>query len=310
MMDAPEMFSFTAAAGGERLDKLIVAEMGERLTRSQIQALIKDGFVTIDNQPAKSGWRLKGGETITIIIPPRPRDETVQPAIIPLEVIYEDTGLAVINKPASMVVHPGAGGETGTLVNAILALYPEIGEMSYAARRRGIVHRLDKDTSGVILIARNDLALRRLMVQFQRRTVDKRYIALLERLPKTRTGRINVPIDRDPVQRKKMSVQRSGHSAITEFEIAEQFDGGFTLVDLKLLTGRTHQIRVHMAFIGCPIVGDRTYGFRKQRLPLRRQFLHAAALTFDHPTTGERLRFESPLPADLQTILDNLRSGT
>jgi 23S rRNA pseudouridine1911/1915/1917 synthase len=209
-----------------------------------------------------------------------------------------------------MVVHPGAGGETGTLVNAILARYPEIGSMSYAARRRGIVHRLDKDTSGVILIARNDLALRRLVVQFQRRTVDKRYIALLERPPKTSTGRINVPIDRDPVQRKKMSVQRSGHSAVTEFAIAEQFDGGFTLVNLKILTGRTHQIRVHMAFINCPIVGDRIYGFRKQRLPLRRQFLHAAALAFDHPTTGQRLQFESPLPADLQSILDGLREET
>jgi 23S rRNA pseudouridine1911/1915/1917 synthase len=291
-------FTFTAPQAGERLDKLIVAHVGDQLTRSQIQAFIRDGHVSVNGEPAKSGWRLKGGETVTLTVPQPPQETGVEPVVIPLNVIYEDEDIAVINKTAGLVVHPGAGGERSTLVHAILAQYPEIAQMNYAASRRGIVHRLDKDTSGIILIARNERSMHRLMVQFQKRTIDKQYVALLERTPKTTSGRINVPIERDPSNRQKMHVSREGRVAVTEFFVEEIYEGG---------TGRTHQIRVHMAYLNTPIVGDRLYGQRRQRLPLARQFLHATQIAFDHPRTGQRMQFSAPLAAELQAVLDTLK---
>lgn len=296
---------FTAQARGERLDKIIAAHVGERLTRTQIQNLIRDGHVTVNGAAVKAGVKLKGGERIVLDVPPPPVDETVQAEPIPLIIVYEDDDLAVIDKPAGLVVHPGAGNETGTLVNAILDRYPQIAEMNYHPKRRGIVHRLDKDTSGLILVAKNAPAMQRLMVQFQKRTVDKTYIALLERTPKTATGRIDVPIGRDPANRKKRAVLREGRRAISEFTVVERYNDGKVLVHVKLLTGRTHQIRVHMAFLNAPIVGDALYGFRKQSL--RGQFLHAWKLCFDHPRTGERMCFEAPLPPRLEAVLDTLR---
>jgi 23S rRNA pseudouridine1911/1915/1917 synthase len=308
-MSNPQHFQFTASLPGERLDKTLVAQFGDQLTRSQIQSLIKEGQVTVNGEPVKAGVKLKGGETIAITVPPPKVDPAVEPEAIPLDVVYEDDDLAVINKSAGLIVHPGSGNETGTLVNAILARYPEVAQISHAPKRRGIVHRLDKDTSGLIIVARNGQSMRRLMEQFQRRTVEKTYIALLERSPKTTTGRITAPIARDPIHRKQMAVSREGKPAITEFTVVERFNDGKALVRVNLLTGRTHQIRVHMAFIDSPIVGDRVYGFRKQRL-LERQFLHAARLCFDHPRTGERLCFEAPLPPDLETLLAQLRRQT
>ena len=184
-----------AAASGERLDKQIVAQVGERLSRSQIQTLIRDGHVTVNDAAVKAGVKLKGGETIRVIIPPPPpEDHTVEPEPITLHVVYEDADFAVIDKPAGLVVHPGVHNERGTLVNAILARYPEIAQMHYVPKRRGIVHRLDKETSGLILIARRAVAMHRLMAQFQQRTVEKTYITLVERTPKTATGRIDAPI--------------------------------------------------------------------------------------------------------------------
>ena len=295
------------AGTGERLDKEIVAHVGERLTRSQIQALIRDGLVTVDGSATKASARLKGGERVRVVVPPPKQDTTVAPEPIALNVVYEDDEFAVVDKPAGLVVHPGAGNETGTLVNALLARYPEIADIRYSPKRRGIVHRLDKETSGLILVARSERAMHRLMAQFQRRTVEKVYVALAERAPKTLTGRIEAPIGRDPSQRRKMMVTRDGRPAVSEFAVVEQFKDGQALLRVKLLTGRTHQIRVHMAFVGAPLVGDSLYGYRHQRLSLRRQFLHAARLCFDHPDTGERLCFESPLPPDLQAALDNLR---
>jgi 23S rRNA pseudouridine1911/1915/1917 synthase len=180
--------------------------------------------------------------------------------------------------------------------------------MGIEEKRMGIVHRLDKDTSGLLVIARTDAVRRKLAAQFQERTVEKIYLALLERTPQTRTGRIEAPIARDPQQRKRMAVVRGGRPAISEYTVIDDdFTEGQALVRIRLLTGRTHQIRVHMAFIGCPIVGDSVYGFRKQRVKLKRHFLHAAELTFDHPTTGERLHFTSPLPAGLQNVMEKLR---
>lgn len=310
VMNSPsaEIIEFAAPTPGERLDKTIVAHIGDRLSRAQIQTLIDEGAVTINAAPAKPGWRLKGGEAIRVVVPPvEPKTDKLEAEPIPLNVLYSDEHIAVINKPAGLVVHPGSGNESGTLVNALMSLYPEIGEIDYAPQRRGIVHRLDKDTSGVIVVAKNAIALRRLLRQFQDRTVEKVYVALLERPPKTPTGRINVPIERDSVNRRKMKVDREGRPASSEFFVTERFADGLTLVRVNLLTGRTHQIRVHMAFINCPIVGDAVYGFRKQRLPLRRQFLHAEKLCFDHPHTGERMCFEAPLAPELQRILDDLR---
>jgi 23S rRNA pseudouridine1911/1915/1917 synthase len=307
-MTGDEILTFHAP-GGERLDKTIIDHIGDRLTRTQVQALIRAGKVSVDAAPAKPGLKLKGGEQIRVLIPPPAQDETIAAEPIALNVIYEDRDLAVIDKPAGMVVHPGAGNETGTLVNALLARYPEIGLMEHTPKRRGIVHRLDKDTSGLIVVARNAPTLHRLMTQFQRRSVDKIYLALLEREPPTPTGRIEAPIGRDPNQRRKMAVMRGGRPAISEYAIIERFASGHVLAQVKLLTGRTHQVRVHMAFINCPLVGDKVYGFRRQRLELDGQFLHAAQLAFDHPRTGERLRFESPLPVRLAEVLRQLREA-
>ena len=299
--------TFTAETPGERLDKIIVAQVGDDLTRTQIQTLIRDGGVTVNGAAVKAGVRLKGGETIQVVLPDAVASPTVLPEPIALTVVYEDDDLAVIDKPPGLVVHPGAGNQTGTLVNAILSRWPEIGEMTYEPKRRGIVHRLDKDTSGLILVAKNARALNRLMRQFRDRSVEKHYLALLERAPRTPTGRVDVPLMRDPNDRTKMAARRGGRPAVSEFRIIERFEDEPVLVEVKLLTGRTHQIRVHMAFIEAPIVGDITYGNRRQKLGLRRQFLHAAHLCFDQPTTGERLCFESPLPADLQAALAKLR---
>ena len=305
MLDSQHI-EFTAPPGA-RLDKAIVAHVGDALSRAQIQTLIKEGQVTVNGEQVKPGIRLKGGETIRIVIPPK-QEETIQPEAIPLDVIYEDDDLAVIDKPAGLIVHPGVANEKSTLVHAMLARWPEITRMNIEEKRMGIVHRLDKDTSGLLVIAKNDVVRRKLAAQFQERTVEKIYLALLERTPKTRIGRIEAPIARDPQQRKRMAVMRGGRPAVTEYTVTDDnFIEGQALVRIKLLTGRTHQIRVHMAFIGSPVVGDSVYGFRKQRVKLKRLFLHAAELAFDHPTTGERLHFTSPLPVGLQNIMDKLR---
>ncbi|MBZ0278981.1 MAG: RluA family pseudouridine synthase [Anaerolineae bacterium] len=303
-----EQIQFTVTTPGERLDKVIMVRVGDRFSRAQIQEWIKADQVMVNGKAVKAGIKLKGGEQVVITLPPREEKTGVKPEAIPLTVVYEDDDLAVIDKPAGMVVHPGVGDETGTLVSAILARWPQIADMNIELKRAGIVHRLDKGTSGLIVIAKNDRARRKLAEQFQSRTVEKEYLALLERIPPTATGRVDAPIARDPNQRKRMAVVRGGKPAITEYEIIEQaLQEDRALIRARLLTGRTHQIRVHMAFIGCPLVGDPVYGFRKQRLKLKRQFLHAARLCFDQPTTGERLCFESPLPVGLQNILEKLR---
>ncbi len=304
-----EQIDFSADQPGERVDKAILAHIGDRLSRAQLQTLIAAGLVTLDGKPTKAGIKLKGGEQISLTIPLRAEPESVQPEAIPLDVIYEDDDLAVIDKPAGMIAHPGEQNETGTLVSAAMDRWPEITAMNVEEKRAGIVHRLDKDTSGLIIIAKNDRARRHLSDQFQARTVEKTYLALVEKRPQTNTGRIDAPIARDPQQRKRMAVVRKGRPAVTEFTIiSDDYNGGQALLKVNIHTGRTHQIRVHLAFIGCPVVGDRIYGYRKQRIGLKRQFLHAAELAFDQPTTGERLQFTAPLPVGLQNILDKLRT--
>ena len=293
----------------QRLDKFLLAHL-PGYSRAQAQALIRGGCVLVDGEPRKTGYRFKGGEQVQVRIPPR-EERSVEPEDIPLDIVYEDVQLAVIDKAAGMVVHPGPGNKSGTLVNALLARYPELADMMddpETQDRLGIVHRLDRGTSGLLVIARNKSALLVLMRQFQARTVEKVYLALLEQRPKSNTGLIDAPIARDPRQRKRMAVQRGGKPAQTEFEVLDDdFQGDRALVKLRLLTGRTHQIRAHMAFIGCPVVGDTVYGRRKQRVKLKRQFLHAHELAFEHPVTGERMKFVSELPVGLRSVLEKLR---
>lgn len=300
---------FTVEKQGERLDKILVARLSD-FSRQQIQTLIKEGAVTVDGTSAKAGHKMKGGERIVVNLPEE-EEYIIEPEDIPLNILYEDDDIAVIDKASGMVIHPGIGQEKNTLVHALLYRYPEMIDMQddpVAEGRMGIVHRLDKDTSGVVVIARNLKALRNMMAQFKERTTEKYYLALLERAPKTIEGRIDAPIGRDPKQRKRMGVVTGGKDAVTEFEIVDMsFRDGRALVKIRIETGRTHQIRVHMAFIGCPVVGDTVYGYNRQRLGLKRNFLHAAELSFDHPTTGERMTFNSELPVGLKNVMDKLR---
>ncbi len=291
-----------AEAAGERLDRLIADEL-EDLSRTHIQTLIKDGRITVNGHLSKPSYRIEGGEVIAVYLPP-PEISEVLPENILLTVLYEDDDLIAIDKPAGMVVHPAYGNDTGTLVNAVLYRWPELAQVG-DQHRAGIVHRLDKDTSGVIVVARTPQAHRALAEQFESRAIHKRYLALVEGNPDSATGRIEAPIGRDPRQRKRMAVRREGREAITEFRVLEYY-ADHALLEVHPLTGRTHQIRVHLAFIGHPVVGDTTYGYRKQRIRLKRHFLHAAELTVQSPSTGQPLTFSAPLPAGLQNILDKL----
>ena len=305
-----QQLQLTATTPRQRLDKFVLQHLPE-LSRTQVQSLIREGQVLVDGQVEKTGYKFKGGERIEVTVP-LPEETSIEPEDIALDIVYEDSDLAVINKTAGMVVHPGPGNASGTLVNALLARYPELAELmddEATQQRLGIAHRLDRGTSGLMVVARNKPTLLALMRQFQERSVDKVYLALLEKRPESNTGLVDAPIMRDPRQRKRMWVNRNGKPAQTEFALLDDhFQGKRALVRLKLLTGRTHQIRVHMAFIGCPVVGDTVYGIRKQRLKLKRQFLHAHELAFDHPATGERLEFVCELPVGLQAVMEKLRS--
>ncbi|MCU0513795.1 MAG: RluA family pseudouridine synthase [Anaerolineae bacterium] len=303
--------TFTIDQGGERLDKLLLLRLPE-LSRAQIQTLIRDGLITVDGRQIKAGHKLKGGETVFVRVP----EVEVRPPEaenIPLTILYDDDDLAIIDKPAGLVVHPGAGNPTGTLVNALLARYPHLAQMaadddSDDEPRTGIVHRLDKDTSGLLVVAKHTAALTALMEQFRERRVAKTYIALTERTPKTLFGTIDAPIGRDRQQRQRMNVMPGGRAAVTEFHVLEtHYRDGRALLRCHPHTGRTHQIRVHLAFVGCPVVGDTVYGLKRKYPDFKRHFLHAAALSFDHPADGRRLTFEAPLPPELTTLLDWLR---
>ncbi len=282
------------------------------LSRVKVQQLIKEGHVAVDGEPAKASYRLEGGEAIAVHVTSEvfaPDWATATPAeSMPLDVIYEDDQIAAIDKPAGMVVHPAVGHLSGTLVNAVLARWPQTAHVG-GESRAGIVHRLDKDTSGVILVAKTEPARLNLMSQFETRQVKKRYLALVEGIPRTPTGEIDAPLGRDPNERKRMAVVRKGREASTYYHLLQVYvdgDARYSLLEVLPRTGRTHQIRVHMAFIGCPIVGDSVYGRRKSRLGLHRHFLHAESLTLTSPATGKPLTVRALLPADLQAVLDKL----
>jgi 23S rRNA pseudouridine1911/1915/1917 synthase len=277
------------------------------LSRAQWQQLIKEGLVTLDGRPIKASLRLEGGEQIVATLPDVAETELIAEAI-PLDIRYEDKDLLLINKPAGMVVHPAAGHNQGTVVNAILAHCPDL-EGIGGEKRPGIVHRLDKETSGLILVAKNDQALRHLQAQFKTRRVDKVYVALVEGQIQPPAALIDAPIGRDLRQRKKMSVitnpSARARAAQTSYKTLTSYHD-YTLLECRPHTGRTHQIRVHLAYIGYPIAGDTVYGRRKQRLPLKRHFLHAAELTFRRPSDNQELTFRAELPPELQAILQQL----
>lgn len=301
------LLDLTLDAPGERLDKALAAARPE-LSRSQWQQLIRDGQVTVDGLLPRTSQRLEGGERVQVTLPSVTETELAAEQI-PLDIVYEDGDLLAVNKPAGMVVHPAPGHSEGTLVNAVLGYCPDL-EGVGGERRPGIVHRLDRETSGIILVAKNDAALRHLQRQFQRRTVQKRYLALVEGHIQPPQAIVDAPIGRDPRFRQKMAVIRPGSSARSRkaqtYYRLEHLFPYHSLVAVEPRSGRTHQIRVHLAFVGYPVVGDTVYGRRKKTVLLERHFLHAAALTFRRPADNQELTLEAPLPAELEQLLATL----
>lgn len=290
----------------DRLDKFLVSQFPDQ-SRSRLQDLIKQNYVQVNgNTVTKTGLRLEAGMSVTISIPEAVPSGLI-PENIPLDIIFENKDLAVINKPAGMVVHPAAGHATGTLVQAALAAIPDLQGIN-GEERPGIVHRLDKATSGLIVLAKNEQAHRWLQDQFRLRKVKKVYLALVDGRPPTPVGRVEAEIARDPSHRKQMAVVSNGRGrpATTEYSTLEEFDK-YTLIEAHPLTGRTHQIRLHMAFLGCPIVGDTVYGKKRSTIELNRHFLHAAQLSFRFPGEKEMHTFNAPLPPELEEILATLR---
>lgn len=305
-----EAYSFRyQGQGGERLDKILAREL-EGQSRTRLQGLIDDGHVTVDGEVIeKKSETLQTGAKIRVVIPP-PEPTELVPQDLPVQVLFENDDLLAVNKPAGMVVHPSAGHPSGTLVNAVLALAPEI-EGVGGVKRPGLVHRLDQDTSGIVLLAKNDQAHHFLQDQFRAREVEKVYLALVDGRPPTPKGRVEVAIGRDGDRRQRMApvLDSKGKKAISEYFTLERFPQ-HTYLEVHPLTGRTHQIRVHLAFVDCPIVGDTTYGRSRPSLDLERHFLHAARLTIQLPGEDDKRTFEAPLPGELSRILDGLRGGS
>lgn len=295
-----------AEQSGERVDKFVTDSLDDpAVSRTQVQEWIKAGAVQVDGKIAKANVKVLEGNRIVLQIP-EPEEAAIVPENIPLEVIYEDSDLIVINKKRGMVVHPAPGHSSGTLVNALMYHCKDLSGIN-GMIRPGIVHRIDKDTTGLLMAAKNDLAHISLAEQLKEHTVTRKYIALVHgNLPHDQ-GTIDAPIGRDLNDRKLFTVtDRNSRHAVTHFHVLERL-GDYTVVELQLETGRTHQIRVHMKYIGHPLAGDPVYG-RNKTVALKGQALHAALLGFTHPRSGERLEFEMPLPADFEYVLSSLRS--
>lgn len=300
-----ERIIITENEAGMRAD-VALAQLLE-ITRSNMQKLLEEGRAVRGQKVIKSNYRVKAGEEILVNLPePQPLD--VQPEDIPLDIIYEDDDVVVVNKARGMVVHPAAGNYNGTLVNALLYHCKNLSGIN-GVIRPGIVHRLDKDTSGIMICAKNDSAHLSLSEQIQNKTAQRTYLAVVRGNVKNDSGIIETQIARDKNDRKKMAVvTEGGRQAITEYEVAERF-GKYTVVKCRLKTGRTHQIRVHMEYLGYPLVGDPKYSPMKTPFDINGQALHSLTLSFTHPRTGERLTFEAPLPEDMKKILTRLRLG-
>lgn len=289
-----------------RLDKVIMHSFGD-YSRTQVQIWIKDGCVLVNGHAEKASYKVMPGDQIDIHIPD-PVDTDIKPENIPLNIVYEDNDVIVINKPSGMIVHPSAGIYTGTLVNALLYHCKDLSGIN-GVNRPGIVHRIDKETSGLLMVAKNDKAHQSLSEQLQAHTVQRRYIALVHGVIDHELGRIEAPIARDTKDRQKMTVSsKNAKEAITNFKVLERFND-MTLVECRLETGRTHQIRVHMQYIGHPVYGDPKYGFKNDDTT-HGQYLHAKILGFIHPSTGEELYFESELPDYFEEKLEEQRRET
>ena len=324
---AARTFEVAAEAAGQRLDQFLVHRL-ETVSRARVQLLIEQGGVTVDGARGKASLRLRGGEQIAVTGDPHPAPLKAAPEAIPLDVVYEDGDLAVIDKPAGMMVHAGSGASDdarscGTLVNALLYRFKQLSSTG-GELRPGIVHRLDKETSGLIVVAKNDRAHAALGAMFAGRRIRKTYVTLVHGAVARDQGTISAGVSRDPVRRTRMTARPSenARSAVSHFEVTRRLDtrfGKFTLLRVRIETGRTHQIRVHMASIGHPVVGDTLYGAAGQlteqpaakgtqpeKLRLERNFLHAARLAFTHPVTGRALELEAPLPCELEDFLDRL----
>jgi 23S rRNA pseudouridine1911/1915/1917 synthase len=293
-------YCFVADKPGTRLDKF-VGEKCLELSRTQAQKLIADGCITVNDRAAKPSLKLEVGDKIDIIIPPTP-PSPLSPEAIPLNILYEDDDLLVIDKPAGLTVHPAPGHPDHTLVNAILSHFPHLADISDSLRP-GIVHRLDKDTSGVMLVAKNQVAQANLINQFKARAIVKAYLVLVKGKLTPERGIIEAAVGRDPRNRKRMAVVTEGREARTQYQVIKYMDD-YTLLEVILETGRTHQIRVHLAAIGYPVVGDAVYGVKSSHLS--RQFLHACRLGFKLPSTGEYVEFTSELPPDLTQALKDI----
>jgi 23S rRNA pseudouridine1911/1915/1917 synthase len=317
MREAESVKTLVASAQdvGERVDRFLAAQLPE-MSRTRIQELVERGRVTINGAAAKRSHRMGEGDSVVIELPV-PEPSAAQPEAIPLEILYSDADLAVVNKPAGMIVHPGAGAKSGTLVNALLHEFGARGELSSIGGelRPGIVHRLDRETSGALLVARNDLAHRTLAEQFSSHRIEKTYLALVHGNLKQDSGRVELPVARDLHRRIRMTTKRrEGRAARTDWRVRLRIPG-FTLAEADLHTGRTHQIRVHFSALGHPVVGDTLYGAprapkigEKTAPALGRNFLHAARIKFQHPATGKEIEVYAPLPNELAEYLRELAS--
>ena len=322
-----EPFHFTSNKSGTRLDRFIEGQhlatihSSRQLSRTYIQQLIRDGAVTVNGRISKPGYKLRKGDLVVLSLPDPEPLAAIPPESVPLDIIHEDSSLIVINKPAGMLVHPASGVYTGTLVNALLGHCNDLSGIG-GTERPGIVHRLDKDTSGVLVTAKTDRAHQALSAQFEAHTTSRHYVAAVCGVPEPGAGTIDEQIARSHRDRRKMAVVKTnGRRAVTHYQVLEVYDG-FSLLRLTLETGRLHQIRVHLSFIGYPVAGDAVYGGGRERalsdapseavrhalIKLNRQALHAETLGFNHPDTDERLEFSAPMPSDMQRVVDSLRS--
>lgn len=300
-----ETVTAEAEDAGTRADVFLAAKLG--VSRSNMQKLLEDGRVKRGEKIIKANYKVRAGEMFVVDIP-EPEPIEAVPENIPLDIIYEDDDVVVLNKARGMVVHPAPGNYTGTLVNALLYHCSNLSGIN-SAIRPGIVHRLDKDTSGIMIVAKNDAAHISLSQQIQSKTAVRTYLAVVRGNIKTDSGTIETHIARDKTDRKKMAVvKEGGRDAITDYEVLERF-GKYTLVRCKLRTGRTHQIRVHMEYLGYPLVGDPKYSPMKTPFGIKGQALHSHTLEFTHPRTGERMKFEAPLPEDMHKIITRLHNG-
>ena len=300
-----EVVTADAEDAGARIDVCLAAKLG--VSRSNMQKLLEEGRVKRGDKVLKANYKVRAGEVYTVDIP-EPEPIEAVPEDIPLDIIYEDDDVVVLNKARGMVVHPAPGNYTGTLVNALLYHCKNLSGIN-SAIRPGIVHRLDKDTSGIMIVAKNDAAHIALSQQIQSKTAVRTYLAVVRGNIKTDSGTIETQIARDKNDRKKMAVvKEGGRDAITDYEVLERF-GKYTLVRCKLRTGRTHQIRVHMEYLGYPLVGDPKYSPMKTPFAIKGQALHSHTLEFTHPRTGERMKFEAPLPEDMHKIITRLHNG-